>query len=155
LAYLGDPREAEEAAHVAFIKAYGALSRFRSDASFGTWLFRIGINHCKDVLKARGRNRFLSLDAMLEGPDGSGSGRVPEGLVQAAPKDDSETAARLKDAMGRLSAGEREVLLKVADRSEEDYGAIGQEMGLSREGVKGRLKRARAKVIGYLKKHGG
>jgi RNA polymerase sigma-70 factor (ECF subfamily) len=150
LAYLGDPREAEEAAHVAFIKAYGSLARFRGESSFGTWLFRIGINHCKDVLKMKRRSRVKSLDAMMEGTD-----RVPEGLVQQAKPDDSGTAAKLTEAMGRLSEGERKVLLKLAERPGEDYGVLGREMGLTREGVKGRLKRARAKIIGFLKKRGG
>jgi len=135
---------------VAFIKAYGSLARFRGEASFGTWLFRIGINHCKDVLKMRRRSRVKSLDAMLEGTD-----RVPEGLVQQAKADDPETAGKLKEAMGCLSEGEREVLLKLAERPDEDYGVIGHEMGLTREGVKGRLKRGRAKIIHFLKKRGG
>lgn len=150
LAYLGDPREAEEAAHVAFIKAYGALSRFRLDAAFGTWLYRIGINHCKDILKMRRRSRVRSLDAWVEE-----TGRLPEALVQDVKETDPEAAARLKAAMAHLSEGEREVLLKVADRSDEDYGVLAKEMGLTREGVKGRLKRARAKVMAYLKRHGG
>jgi RNA polymerase sigma-70 factor (ECF subfamily) len=151
LAYLGDPREAEEAAHVVFIKAYGSLARFRGEAAFGTWLFRIGINHCKDVLKMRRRSRVKSLDSILET-----TGRMPESLVQEAKADDRpESAARLREAMGRLSRGEREVLLRVADRPDEDYGSIGTEMGLTRESVKGRLKRARAKIIRFMKKRGG
>ncbi len=34
----GDAGEAEDAAQTAFIKAYHALGRFRSDATFRTWL---------------------------------------------------------------------------------------------------------------------
>lgn len=150
LAYLGDPSEAEEAAHVVFIKAYQALGRFRLESSFGTWLFRIGINQCKDMLKSRRRRRTQSLDGYLEE-----TGRLPEALVQEAREDDPATRARLKAAMDRLSAGEREVLAKVAERPGEDYGALAAELGLSREGVKGRLKRARAKMAEYLKRHGG
>jgi len=133
---------------VVFIKAYGALSRFRSESSFGTWAFRIGINHCKDVLKSRKRNKTRSLDAMVEE-----TGRLPQALVTEARESDPETSARLKAAMERLSEGERTILTRVAERPEEDYGVLAREMGLTREGVKGRLKRARAKVTAYLKKH--
>jgi len=140
---------------VAFIKAYGSLARFRGEASFGTWLFRIGINHCKDVLKMRSRNRARSLVALLEGTEVSGAGRMPASLVQEAKADDpSGPSVHLQEAMGHLSKGEREVLLRVADKPGEDYGSIGLEMGLTREGVKGRLKRARAKVIRFMKKRG-
>jgi len=149
LSYLGDAHEAEEAAHVVFIKAYRSLSAFRGSSSFGTWLFRIGINQCKDVLKKRSRSRATSLDAILEN-----EGRVPISLIEKSPWDAAEIADIPPEALKRLSRGERDVLLCFADNSGEDYAEIGKRMGLTREAVKGRLKRAREKIQAYLKRHG-
>jgi RNA polymerase sigma-70 factor, ECF subfamily len=148
LAYLGDPNDAEEAAHMVFIKAYAALPRFRGDAAFGTWLFRIGINQCKDILKMRRRSRTNSLDDLL-----GTTNRLPSALVQNVSTPDPEMSVRLNSAMKKLSRGERVVLNRVAENPTVDYGVLGKEMGLSRESVKSHLKRARAKILGFLRKH--
>jgi RNA polymerase sigma-70 factor (ECF subfamily) len=50
---LDDPAEVEEAAQEAFITALRALSSFRGEASFKTWLFSITINGCRKRLKKR------------------------------------------------------------------------------------------------------
>ena len=148
MAYLGDPHEAEEAAHVSFIKAYGGLERFRKGSSFGTWLFRIGVNHCKDALRKRRRNRLLSLEELSKT-----DGKVPEAL-RASPAVGGPPGSPSIDptALKHLSRGERAVLMRVAENPGVDYGEIGRALGLSREGVKGRLKRARLKVLTFLKK---
>ena len=46
--YVRNPTEAEDIAQDAFIKAYRALSRFRGDSAFYTWLYRIAINTAKN-----------------------------------------------------------------------------------------------------------
>jgi RNA polymerase sigma-70 factor (ECF subfamily) len=43
---LGHLEDAEDAAQETFLRALRALPRFRSEAAFRTWLFRIGINVC-------------------------------------------------------------------------------------------------------------
>ena len=49
LRYLGDSAQAEDATHDIFIKAYKNLSRFRGDSTIRTWLYRIAVNHCKNL----------------------------------------------------------------------------------------------------------
>src|SRR5204862_285426 len=50
VAYLvtGEAAEAEDAAQDAFVKAYAALARFRSDAAFRPWLLRIVANEARN-----------------------------------------------------------------------------------------------------------
>jgi RNA polymerase sigma-70 factor (ECF subfamily) len=43
---IGDPREAEDIAQEAFVRAWQALPRFRGQAQFRTWLYRIVTNLC-------------------------------------------------------------------------------------------------------------
>lgn len=148
LAYLKDAHAAEEAAHESFIKAYRNLASFRGGSSFRTWLTRIGINHCKDVLKKRRRDRTDSLDGLLEG-----AVRMPVSLVQDAREPVSEWRVP-PAALALLSRGERAVFEAVAARPEAGYDEIGKELKLSRDGVKGRLKRAREKIQSYLATHG-
>ncbi|GAB3346426.1 MULTISPECIES: RNA polymerase sigma factor RpoE [Chromohalobacter] len=53
--YVHDPAEVQDVAQEAFIKAYRALSKFRSDSAFYTWMYRIAINTAKNHLVSRGR----------------------------------------------------------------------------------------------------
>ena len=53
LKMLHNRSDALEAAQEIFITAFRRAASFRGDSAFGTWLYRIGINHCKDVLRKR------------------------------------------------------------------------------------------------------
>lgn len=48
--------DAEDVAQEVFVRAYHGLKTYRSDAAFGTWLYRITFNHASNV-KARMRFR--------------------------------------------------------------------------------------------------
>ncbi len=56
---LGDPSEAEDVAQDVFIRAYKALPRFRREAKFSTWLYRICHNLCISTVKKRKREAHL------------------------------------------------------------------------------------------------
>jgi RNA polymerase sigma-70 factor, ECF subfamily len=53
LKMLHNRSDALEASQEIFITAFRRASSFRGDSAFGTWLYRIGINHCKDMLRKR------------------------------------------------------------------------------------------------------
>src|SRR5438309_10773943 len=50
---LGNAEDAEDAAQETFLRALRALSRFRGDAAFRSWLFRIAINLCLEWKRSR------------------------------------------------------------------------------------------------------
>jgi RNA polymerase sigma-70 factor (ECF subfamily) len=62
---LGRAVDAEDVAQDTFVSAYKALPRFQFESKFSTWLYRIAVNKCTDVLRAR-RPGLVSLDS----PDG-------------------------------------------------------------------------------------
>ena len=49
----------EDLAQEVFIKAYQALPRFRFEASFYTWLYRIAVNKSRDELRKKKLRRFF------------------------------------------------------------------------------------------------
>lgn len=54
-----DPFEIEDVAQETFMKAYRALSTFRGESAFYSWLYRIGVNTAKSRLvdsRKKGRN---------------------------------------------------------------------------------------------------
>ncbi|MCY4154887.1 MAG: RNA polymerase sigma factor RpoE [Gammaproteobacteria bacterium] len=53
--YVREPSDAGDVAQETFIKAYRALSGFRGDSAFYTWLYRIAINTAKNYLASADR----------------------------------------------------------------------------------------------------
>ncbi len=62
LAYniLGNSADAEDAVQEAFLKVYRAVDRFKGEAAFSTWVFRILVNTCHDI-RRRGRRRGVEV----------------------------------------------------------------------------------------------
>ena len=48
LSFTRNREAADDLAQEVFLKAYLALPRFHGKSEFGTWLYRISINHIKD-----------------------------------------------------------------------------------------------------------
>lgn len=70
LRLLGNADDAQDLAQEAFLRVYDALPRFRGDAAFTTWLYRIVVNACHDELARRKRRPLVMSD--LEAEDGDG-----------------------------------------------------------------------------------
>lgn len=49
--YLKNEEDARDALQECFIKAFSAISRFKMDSSIKTWVTRIAVNHCINMLK--------------------------------------------------------------------------------------------------------
>jgi len=60
---LGNTADAEDAVQEAFLKIYRGVDRFKGDAAFSTWVFRILINACHDTLRRRKRRRVEIQDS--------------------------------------------------------------------------------------------
>ena len=62
LRMLGDPTSAEDATHDVFLKAFRKMKQFRGESSWRTWLYRIAINHCRN-LQAAWNDRHMVTNA--------------------------------------------------------------------------------------------
>lgn len=60
--YLKDVQKAEDAFQEVFIKIYNKYKTFRGDSSEKTWITRITINVCKDMLKSSWLKRIFLTD---------------------------------------------------------------------------------------------
>ena len=52
---LGNVTDAEDAVQDCFLKIYRGSSSFRGDARFSTWIYRVLVNSCYDMLRQRRR----------------------------------------------------------------------------------------------------
>jgi RNA polymerase sigma-70 factor (ECF subfamily) len=84
VAYLvvGDGSVAEDVTQEAFVKAYRAMPRFRSDGSFRPWLLRIVRNEALNHRRGWGRQERLAL-RLAHDPVSGGAAPSPETTVIA------------------------------------------------------------------------
>ena len=51
---------AEDTAQDVFVQVYESLHRFRGDAAFKTWLFRLTLNVCRDHIRRRSKQHIIN-----------------------------------------------------------------------------------------------
>jgi RNA polymerase sigma-70 factor (ECF subfamily) len=65
LRMLGRDDEAKDATQETFLSAYRNLSKFRGEAKFSSWIYRIALNVCNTRLRGRARNA-ISIEEQYE-----------------------------------------------------------------------------------------
>ena len=137
LRLLSDPQKAEDATHDVFLKAFRKIDSFRGDSSWRTWLYRIAINHCRNLQQAwNERHMFSNADeAIWE----NATARTDSPLRVLETK---ELGQRIKKALDALPSEYRLLLLLVADE-QLSYEQVGALTDQSPDAVRGKLHRAR------------
>ena len=83
----GDWQDAEDTTQEVFGKIYWNRKRYQANARFGTYLWRIAINHARDVIRKRVRNRSKQEEfreqSRQAGGVGTGSTEVQDHVQQA------------------------------------------------------------------------
>jgi RNA polymerase sigma-70 factor (ECF subfamily) len=62
LRILDNREDAEDAAQDTFVRAHRGLENFREDAAFSTWIYRICVNVCLNLLESRKRFKTQDID---------------------------------------------------------------------------------------------
>lgn len=144
---LGNDADAEDVTQEVFLKALRALSGFRAEAKFSTWLIQIAFNEARMVLRRSRRKLYESLEEGRETPDGD---YIPRDLAdwREIP---SEALARqelrqtLTRAIAAMKTIYREVLI-LRDMRQMSVRETAELLGVSQEVVKTRLLRARLQL---------
>jgi RNA polymerase sigma-70 factor, ECF subfamily len=137
LRFLGDPQKAEDATHDVFLKAFRKMDQFRGESSWRTWLYRITINHCRNLQQAwNDRHMFSNADeAVWE----NATAKTDSPLRVLETK---ELGQRIQKALDGLPPEYRLLLLLVADER-LTYEQVGTLTDQSQDAVRGKLHRAR------------
>ena len=135
----GNEEDAGDVMQDAYLRAFRSIKRFRGDARFSTWMYRITANCAATHLakRAKGRTEELSLD---------------EPVADMRPEVDPEQVAeagllrdRVTDALAELPPRLRAVVV-LRDVYDLPHEAIANELGITEAAAKVRLHRARRKL---------
>lgn len=142
----GNREDAADMTQEAFIKAYKALTQFRGEAAFQTWLYRIIANVCRDELRKKTRNSIISLEkeVVLD------NGNMKREVADSSPGPDiflenKETGETIQKAVDSLTIDYR-ITLVMREIQGFSYEEIADVLQCSIGTVKSRLSRARAAV---------
>ena len=142
---LSDRDSAADAVQEAFFHAYRQLEHFRG-GSFRSWLTRINVNACMDLMRARKRRPsqpFPELeDEAWEPP--AGEEHDPVARATAAARTEA-----LRAALSRITGDQRTAIL-LFDVEGYDYQEIADMTGVSLGTVKSRIHRGRLALRGLL-----
>jgi RNA polymerase sigma-70 factor (ECF subfamily) len=139
----GNEDDARDVVQDAYLRAWKGLRRFRGDAQFTTWLYRITANCSANLLAKRARHRTERLSD-------------DEPVIDLRPEIDPEIRlagaderARITAAIAGLPLRLRQVIV-LRDIYDLPHEAIATELGISEAAAKVRLHRARRRLRDVL-----
>ncbi len=135
----GNEEDARDVVQEAYLRAFRGLKRFRGDAQFSTWMYRITANCASTQLGRRNKHRHEELHD---------SDPVVDDRPAADPQLQTEASAlrvRLTTALETLPPKLRQVVV-LRDIYDLPHEAIAAELGISETAAKVRLHRARKKL---------
>ena len=137
LRLLGDPANAEDATHDVFLKVWRKLDQFRGESSCRTWIYRIAINHCRNLQQA-----WAARHIQTAADDSTIQDAVADASSPLRVLELKELGQRIQQTLDRLPPEYQLLLLLVADE-ELSYDQISALTDQTADAVRGKLHRAR------------
>src|SRR6516164_4572352 len=151
---LRNKEDVEDIAQQVFLKAYFSLKRFDQRAAFSTWLYKITVNECWDLLRKR-KVRPLVFEAELS-QEQTQAYQASSEQSDGRPDTSEQLAARqqVEELMSCLDERDRTMLVlkEVQGFSVEEIAEI---MEINANTVKVRLFRARQRITERARRRQG
>jgi RNA polymerase sigma-70 factor (ECF subfamily) len=151
--FVRDRAAADDLAQDIFVKVYLSLSRFHAKSEFGTWLYRVAVNHIKDHLRKIGRRKEISLEEFANPPFAAADD------LREREREQTQERRRtiVRKVLETLPAKYR-MILTLRDIRGLSYDDIAESLSISPGTVDSRLHRARKillrKMTPYLSTEG-
>ena len=133
----------------AWIKGWRRLKQFQGDSSFATWMTRIVINLCLDLMRKHKRQRAESIENLSEESGGVERQMPVENPNPTEGLERAELRKRIDAAMEQLSEAHRTVLI-LHEFEQLEYKQIAKRMNCSLGTVMSRLFYARRRMASLM-----
>ena len=143
----GNEEDARDVVQESYLRAWKAIGKFRGEAAFSTWLYRITANTASSHVQRRRRQRAEPFAEGFEPADRAAEEQVSRGAESA------EALERISAALDELPAKLRTVVV-LKDVYGLPHDAIADELGITVSAAKVRLHRARRKLRDTLYEEG-
>jgi RNA polymerase sigma-70 factor (ECF subfamily) len=150
LGMLHNEQDALDVVQETFTRAYQYLDRFKGEAAFYTWVYRIAYNLCVDQQRRSGQQVLMASD---EWGEEAAQASLPDGPPVDQPFErvrDAEIARRLHAAMSELTPDHRAVIL-LREVEGLSYAEISQVLECPKGTVMSRLHYARRRLQARLR----
>jgi RNA polymerase sigma-70 factor (ECF subfamily) len=155
---IGHREDTDDVLMDTFMRAYQNLHRFKGNASFSTWLYRIAHNRALDFLRSSKRRRSVIEEGWVVENCGMEEGGMD--VMQLEDKtlqgdvsrevENRELEIKLSECLGKLSNNHRAVVI-MHDIQGKSHVEIAEIMGCSVGTVRSRLHYAHLELRNYLK----
>ncbi len=153
LRYLRNEEDAMDALQESFIKIFRYLKNFKEDSKFDTWVYRIVVNTCNDMLR---KNSALAAERTVCGDEEEDCAvKIPDsapGPQEALLR--REQIEQILKGMEQLKPEQREVII-LRDIQGLSYEEVGSVLQCSIGTVKSRINRARGRLREILLEQNG
>ncbi len=138
---VGNHEDAEDLAQECFVRAWGALALYRSEAPFDAWLRRVALHLARDHFRRSARRGRAAL-----GAEAAPASAHREPGAELARR---ELAARLADALRRLPERLR-VPLVLRALEGLDYSDVARVTGVTPSTARTQVMQARRRLLRWL-----
>jgi len=142
--YFRNEEDALDALQESFLKIFRHLGKFKEDSRFDTWVYRIVVNTCNDMLRKKTIEK--SMDNYYSDPDEERVFEIPDG--SPSPEErlvHKERGESILACLDRISHEHKEVIV-LRDIQGFSYGEIAEILECDLGTVKSRINRARNKL---------
>jgi RNA polymerase sigma-70 factor, ECF subfamily len=145
--------DVEDIAQQVFVKAYFSLKRFDQRAAFSTWLYKITVNECWDLLRKKKVRPLVYESDLSEEQARQVVTSGEKGYTGPDVSQRVEARQRVERLLEGLDERDR-VMLILKEVDGFSIEEIAEVMDLNSNTVKVRLFRARRRIVSQARKHG-
>jgi len=128
----GDQDKANDLAQDVFIKIWTHLDRFKGQSSYKTWIYRITVNTCLQLIRKEKTRNSVSLN------------EASHFVQEQSQKEKEDSVTELYQAIGQLKEAERLIIMMVLEgQNNQD---IAEVLGLEHTTVRVRIHRIKKKL---------
>lgn len=145
--FTNNRENSEDLAQEVFLRVYRSVKRWKPEAKFSTWLYKIATNVCITEVKNRGREQSVSLDEIEENAGDLGDPKAEETDSLTFRR---EIGSAIFEALESLPERER-IAIILCKYQGLPYEEVAEVIGCTVGAVKAYVHRGRMKLIQKLK----
>lgn len=142
LSFLGNRQDAEDITQEVFVEVWLSIGKFRGESSLATWIYRITIRKCLDLVKSRRRKKRFAAVVSFFTREGDLAFEPAAFDHPGVTLENKERAEILFDAVARLPEKQR-IAYTLSSLEDLSYEKIADVMGTTVSAVESLIFRAK------------